>query len=673
MSEALGPRAGQPPDDLPRQTSGDGHAALRLLVERTRDWARRAHAEGWLSSEAAGAIERVEPTAPADLFSDPDSRPLVVAFFGGTGVGKSSLLNRLAGASVARVGVQRPTSREVTLYVHESVGLYEGSAFGTEGLDFKAQIPDATRPTPTRPAVATQSPRAGPDPGPGVGTAAPPIPAGPDDVTRPSAVGPSPGRFPDRPPLHGIVVHKHANPAQRDVAWIDMPDIDSAHEANRLLALRWLPHIDLLVYVVSPERYRDDAGWRLLLEQGGRHAWMFVINRWDEGDAAQREDFAAILRAAGFERPLLFCTCCVPGGAALPSPDEFDRVQCLIHDMIEEHGVRELERLGLAGRLRELREALLAAARNLGGSQDWNALLEQWRQRWAPARNSILEGAEWPIQMIAARLAVRQRPFLARLGRRVVRGIANAGAAPVDPASPAENHAAGTRPQGDERSAGTDQPDLAAMAEALWDDWARSRTASAIDALEVDARRIGLPDAPIRTALASAADEAGPRVARTLEQALRTALARPGAPLQRAARRMTGFLTALLPALALAWIASVVVGRFYAASRGQGAFLGLDFATHAALLVLVAWAVPATFDRLLRPALERELIRALRSGLVVALDTVEEQMRSALERAARRAHGFREEGLALATHISGLICPSGTPRDELSRFVPVQS
>jgi hypothetical protein len=626
MSEAFPPHTAQVPEE-----SGQ---PLRTLVERAREWARRAHAEGWLSASEASAIERLEPTAPADLFVDPEGRPLVVAFFGGTGVGKSSLLNRLAGAAVARVGVQRPTSREVTLYVHESVGLCEGSGFRVQGS----------------------------------GAARPP-PAGTGDAARPPPAGPRPGRLPDDPPLQGVVVHEHSNPAQRDVVWVDMPDIDSAQEANRRLALRWLPHIDLLVYVVSPERYRDDAGWRLLLEQGGRHAWMFVINRWDEGDAAQREDFAAILRAAGFERPLVFCTCCLRAAAALPSPDEFDRVQCLIHDMIEEHGVRELERLGLAGRLRELREAVLAAARRLGGSQDWNGLLERWRQRWAPARSTILEGADWPIQMLAARLAVRERPFLAELRRRLTR---HAAAKPDDREQTAAGTSPAVPPQPGPRTAELHHPDLAALAGSLWDDWAQSRTESAIDALENDARRGGLPEAPLRQALASAAGQAAPRVARTLEQSLRTALARPGSPLRRAARRVTGFLMALLPALALAWIASVVVARFYSASRGQGAFLGLDFAVNALLLVLVAWAVPAALDRLLRPALERVLVRALRSGLEDALAALEEQTRCALEQTARRAHALREEGLALATHLSGLMRPPDTQRDELRRFVPVQ-
>ena len=48
-----------------------------------------------------------------------------------------------------------------------------------------------------------------------------------------------------------------------------MPDFDSIDQNNRHLVLEWLPHIDVLIYVVSPERYRDEKAWRLLFAEGG--------------------------------------------------------------------------------------------------------------------------------------------------------------------------------------------------------------------------------------------------------------------------------------------------------------------------------------------------------------------------------------------------------------------
>src|SRR5260221_13943419 len=46
---------------------------------------------------------------------------LVVMLMGGTGVGKSTLLNALAGASIAQSSVTRPTTRDPVVYFHESV------------------------------------------------------------------------------------------------------------------------------------------------------------------------------------------------------------------------------------------------------------------------------------------------------------------------------------------------------------------------------------------------------------------------------------------------------------------------------------------------------------------------------------------------------------------------
>ena len=66
-----------------------------------------------------------------------------------------------------------------------------------------------------------------------------------------------------------------------------MPDFDSDETANKDQVLQWLPHIDLLIYVVTPERYKDAEGWRMMLENSYRHAWLFVINKWDRADAVQ--------------------------------------------------------------------------------------------------------------------------------------------------------------------------------------------------------------------------------------------------------------------------------------------------------------------------------------------------------------------------------------------------
>jgi predicted GTPase len=167
--------------------------------------------------------EHQKPLLPnSSLTTSAGTRPLIVAFMGGTGVGKSSLLNRLAGKAIAKAGIVRPTSREVTLFHHRSVVMEH---------------------------------------------------------------------LPEQLPLSKINISQHEDEEKKNIVWIDMPDFDSTEQSNKQLVLQWLPYIDVLIYVVSPERYRDEKAWRLLLSEGARHAWLFVFNQWDRGRLEQYQDF----------------------------------------------------------------------------------------------------------------------------------------------------------------------------------------------------------------------------------------------------------------------------------------------------------------------------------------------------------------------------------------------
>jgi len=546
------------------------------LREQVGDWLVRARAAGWLNDAEVATLRAVECATAADLFAEQQGRPLVVAFFGGTGVGKSTLLNRLAGEAVARVGVERPTSHEVTLYLHDGIAL--------------ADLPDAF-------------------------------------------------------PVQRVRVERHHDDRRRDVVWIDMPDIDSIATENRDLVLGWLPYVDLLIYVVSPERYRDDVGWRQLQARGHRHGWLFIMNRGDEGDPRQVEDFAAELREAGFAQPLVLPTVCAAGGVG-GAEDRFEEVETAIRAVADAHGVRELERLGQRARLRELHAALAGAAARLGDPEAWAGLAHHRAEEWQRARGDVNDALAWPIQEVAGRIALRRGEaaggVLSFMGRTVRRLVGR----PVD-----------TSDAGSAEVAADGEGDDAHLAERLWDAAAQGRLARVVDRLEIEARRANVAVAPLLARLQAVVEEAPTTAGESMRTALGRAMARPGGPARRVARRVAKAAMVALPAAAALRVAYDVVAGYGRGLAGGAPFLGLDFAIHAGLLIVLAWLLPALLHRLLRPDLRAAVVHGLTAGLGAGLDAIEEDLDAAFDLAGQE----RQVLLGEAQHLSAAIDRQGQP------------
>ena len=166
----------------------------------------------------------------------------IVALVGGTGSGKSSLFNAISGLLFADVGVRRPTTSQVTACV-----------WGTSGdplLDWLGVDPDRR-------------------------------------IQRESALD------------------ANAQAALRGLVLLDLPDHDSIEPAHREIVDHFLPMVDLLVWVVDPQKYADDALHSGYLSQLAGHeaAMVVVLNQIDTVRSAARprleQDVARLLREDG--------------------------------------------------------------------------------------------------------------------------------------------------------------------------------------------------------------------------------------------------------------------------------------------------------------------------------------------------------------------------------------
>ncbi len=483
------------------------------LLEKTRRWAEQACASGWINADVALQLSQFDTRTPEMLFNSGNTRPLIVAFMGGTGVGKSSLLNRLAGKAIARAGVVRPTSREVTLFHHHSVAIQH---------------------------------------------------------------------LPEQSALAKITISQHDDEVKKNIVWIDMPDFDSTEQSNKQLVLQWLPHIDVLIYVVSPERYRDEKAWRLLLAEGARHAWLFVINQWDRGQPEQYEDFKHQLYKAGFVEPIIFKTACAEGLQV----DEFALLESTIVSLATEHIVEQLEQRGLQIRKDELKKKLQNATGYLGSEQAFQQALELWQNQWQRTVKSLQQGFAWPIKQTAAYYAEHAADLI------------------TNPAT--ANHS-------------------------LWDAWAQARFNDALDEFIIDIDQLGLPVIPLKQHLSTIREKA-PKIMQTqTELAARQALANPGNVLQRGFVKGLRLCEIILPLIAMTWVGDKVFMGYYTSNMTDAHYLGVDFAIHSSLLIALTWLIPYFILKKSQPSLEKSALKGLNKGLHTAFSMVDSEVLSVVE------------------------------------------
>ncbi|WP_424110318.1 GTPase [Rothia mucilaginosa] len=223
----------------------------------------------------------------------------VIGFFGATGSGKSTLFNAIAGQNIALSAPTRPTTFTVQAAIWEA----EGSEELLDWLGIDKRVYPQTQALAAEGDATEGNEAGGNNKATGNNKVAGGV-AAPNAVTEPApglfnrirrAVG---GRGEMRTRTGGLIL-------------LDMPDFDSVTTTNRDLAARMMRYVDVLVWVVDPQKYADAVIHRdfmVPLAASGAQA-LCVLNQADKLAPAEVPAVLAsltrLLQAEGTEAHLL--------------------------------------------------------------------------------------------------------------------------------------------------------------------------------------------------------------------------------------------------------------------------------------------------------------------------------------------------------------------------------
>jgi len=250
---------------------------------------------------------------------DIESGFLIIGLLGGTGVGKSSLMNVLAGSEIAAASHRRPHTDHVLIYRHEKAN----------------PLPDLAL----------------------------------SDV-----------------PWREIT---HRSDAIQYILLCDMPDYDSLVGEHRQHVLNFLEHLDILIWVTSPEKYADGKFYEFLrLVPKAEQNFYFVLNKVDllfqnetrEKGYDQLEGVVRSLqehiRKNGIEEPVLYALSAK--GASNPDLSApWDQRATFRQQIYQQRNVKQITAIKAANLDVEVRQHLSAFQKETAGLKMFERILEQ--------------------------------------------------------------------------------------------------------------------------------------------------------------------------------------------------------------------------------------------------------------------------------------------------------
>jgi predicted GTPase len=272
---------------------------------------------------------------------------LVVGLLGGTGVGKSTIMNALAKSEIALESHRRPHTDRVLIYRHAHS--YPMPELHLENMPW-------------------------------------------EEVT-------------------------HQADSIRHVLLCDLPDFDSLVGEHRQRVLQFLDHVDILVWVSSPEKYGDSRFYEFLnAVPKARQNFIFVLNKVDllfQGEAQQEgyqrldrvlRSYMEHIREQGISEPLVHAICAKE--ASLSSGlSPWNQLAAFRHEIFQQRDIKQIAALKSDNLDVEVGRFISSFEKEAKSLERFVRILEETSMHLEERRSSWVEAGQGALQLWLEELA----------------------------------------------------------------------------------------------------------------------------------------------------------------------------------------------------------------------------------------------------------------------------